>query len=691
MRVSSLIPAVLVLLAFVVAARSEDKPTAAAAPRKIEAFKLQDFLGAPHELKDWSDREFVVVAFLGTECPVAKLYAPRLAELAAKYEPQRVAFVAIDSNQQDTLAEMAAFARVSKIEFPFLKDLANAVADQFGAERTPEVFVLDRERTVRYRGRIDDQYVVGVSRPEPKRHDLALALDELLAGKTVTSAATEAPGCRIGRVNRRPQSGEITYAKHIAPIVQKHCVACHREGEIAPFTLTSHEDLVNWSATIREVIEDRRMPPWHAESDAGKFVNDRRLPEEEKKLLFDWIDNGMPVGNPADLPAPRQFTEGWQIPKPDLVIEMPRPYTVRAKGTVEYQYFPIDLKLDEDKWVVAAEARPGNRSVVHHLILLYVPPGAKYGPPEAALLNALATFAPGIPAWEARPGMARRVPAGSKLYFQVHYTPSGVEATDLSRAGLVFARSKAEIEKHLQANAVVNTRLRIPPKTDNVALKAEYRFGSDMQIVSMLPHMHLRGKAFRIEAAQPGGQRELVLDVPHYDFNWQNIYVFAQPLKVREGTTLFCTATYDNSENNPANPDPSKTVTWGDQTWEEMFVAQFEAVLDEQDLRLGLPKVVSAGENEYQVEFKYRPSGSPEAVYLAGSFNDWKATGMKMEGPDAQGVYAAKIKLKPGTHEYKFVINGKTWRADPGNPEVVGQYGNSVLRIVPGTTAGGAR
>lgn len=678
MRRFSLLLASLVVMSVAARAAEESSPVG----RKIDGFKLQDFLGAAHELKEWSDRDLVVVAFLGTECPVARLYGPRLAELAAEYGPKSVAFVGIDSNQQDTLAEMAGYARTMKIDFPFLKDPANAVADLFGARRTPEVFVLDKQRVVRYWGRIDNQYGVGVSRNEPQRRDLAVALDELLAGKSVTVAATQAPGCHIGRLKRQPERGEISYTKHVAPIVQKHCVACHREGEIAPFTLTSYDDLVNWSATVREVIEDQRMPPWHAKAEPGEFVNDRRLPDDEKKLLFTWMENGMPAGKPEDLPAPPHFTEGWQIPKPDLVVEMPRPFTVPARGTVEYQYFPVALTIDEDKWVVAAEARPGNRSVVHHLILLYVPPGAKYGPAEASLLNSIAVFAPGMPAWEARPGMAKRIPAGSRLYFQVHYTPNGAEATDVSRAGLVFAGTKEkEIEKQLQVNAVVNMRFRIPPQQANVPVQAEYRIGRDMQIVSMLPHMHLRGKSFRIEVANPGEQRKVVVDVPRYDFNWQNSYVFAKPLVVREGATLYCTATYDNSETNPANPDPTKTVTWGDQTWEEMLVAQFEAVLDDQDLRLGLPKARLLGDGEYEVEFKYRPKQPAEAVYLAGSFNEWKPTGHKMEGPDKDGAYSTKIKLKAGQHEYKFVIDGKTWRADPGNPEFAGQYANSVLKI----------
>ena len=578
---------------------------------------MQDFRGAAIDLDQWKDRDLVVVAFVGTECPLAKLYGPRLAELAQQYEPKKVGFVAIDSNAKDTLAEMAHYARVSKIEFPFLKDPANSVADLFGALRTPEVFVLDRQRKIRYRGRVDDQFGFGFTRKEPQRKDLAVALDELLAGNDVSVTFTQVAGCHIGRVNRTPVRGEITYAKHIAAIVQKHCVACHRPGEIGPFALTSHDDVVNWSATIREVVDQQRMPPWHAQAEAGKFLNDRRLPERDKKLLFDWIDNGMPAGNPADLPEPPKFVTGWEIPQPELVLEMPQPFTVPAKGTVEYQYFELSQKFDEDKWIVASEARPGNRAVVHHIILFYIPPGFKRPIQEGSLLNSLATFAPGMPAWQARPGMAKRIPAGSKLYFQVHYTPNGAEAVDLSRAGLVFADPK-QVEKQLRTDAVVNFRLQIPPKSDNVRFEAVHGFGRDMRLVSLLPHMHLRGKAFRIEAVDAEGARKLLLDVPRYDFNWQNSYVFAEPLKMREGTRLQCTAWYDNSENNPANPDPTKTVGWGDQTWEEMLVAQFEAVLDDQNLKLGRPVVKPAGGDEFEVEFKFRP-----ATTAAGRVSRW--------------------------------------------------------------------
>ncbi|HUG90040.1 MAG TPA: redoxin domain-containing protein [Planctomycetaceae bacterium] len=648
--------------------------------RKIDGFKLHDFRGAAHELDDWADRGLLVVAFVGAECPLAKLYAPRLAELAAEYGPRGVGFVAINANQQDSLAELAHYARVHRIEFPLLKDPGNAVADQFGAERTPEVFVLDRERVVRYRGRIDDQYGVGYSRAAPTRRDLAVALDELLARKTVSTPQTAAVGCHIGRVRKQAATGDVTYSKHVAPILQKHCVRCHRDGEIAPFTLTSFADTAGWTETIREVVEQQRMPPWHASPRHGEFANSRRLPDAEKELLLTWIENGAPAGDPADLPEPVEFPEGWTIPQPDLVVQMPAAFAVPARGTVEYQYVKLDHTFDEDTWVVAGEARPGNRAVVHHLVLFFVRPDEPRRITEAALFNALAVFAPGMPAWEAPEGLAKRIPAGSKLYMQLHYTPNGSPQTDQSRAGLVFADPR-RIVKEMTADVALNHEFLIPPGAADHRVEAAYRFRQDMRLVSLFPHMHLRGKSFRYEAEYPDGRREILLDVPRYDFNWQNYYLLAEPRPMPEGTLLRCTAAFDNSEANLANPDPGRAVHWGDQTWDEMMVGQFEAALEHQDLRLGRPRVTPLDGGEFDVEFRFQPDAPAGKVCLAGTFNDWKPDGHALSGPDTSGTYSTTLRLKPGRHEYKFVIDGTIWRADPGNPDQTGFYNNSLLQI----------
>lgn len=342
--------------------------------KRIADFQLQDYLGSPHRLADWSQNKAVAVVFFGVECPLAKLYGPRLDELAKAYEAQGVAFIGINANQQDSLAEIAHYARTHRLEFTLLKDPGNAVADQFGARRTPEVFLLDQERVVRYHGRIDDQYGVGYARAKPERQDLKAAIDELLAGKDISQPATRPVGCYIGRLNRKPPTGDITYAKHVAPLLQKRCVRCHRPGEIAPFALLSYRDVIGWTETIREVIEDGRMPPWHANPEVGHFANDVRLTEDERRLIFRWLDNGAPEGDPADLPEPARFVEGWRISQPDVEFAMPKPFTVPAKGVVDYQHFVIDPGFKEDKWIQQAEVRPGNRAVVHHLIIYYVPP-----------------------------------------------------------------------------------------------------------------------------------------------------------------------------------------------------------------------------------------------------------------------------------------------------------------------------
>jgi peroxiredoxin len=648
--------------------------------RQIENFQLHDYLGTQHSLEELSEKKAVVVVFLGVECPLAKLYGPRLAELADRYQEQGVAFVGIDSNRQDTLVELAHYARTHGIEFPLLKDPGNAVADQFGARRTPEVFLLDGQRRVRYWGRIDDQYGVGYARPSVQREDLAAALDELLKDAEIREPMKEPVGCLIGKVMRTSPAGDVTYARDIAPIVQQHCVACHRPGEVAPFELTQYEDVAAWADTIQEVIHAGRMPPWHANPQHGKFANDARLPEEAKQKIEEWIAGGCPQGDLKDLPPPREFHEGWYIPQPDLVLRMPEPFEVPAKGTVEYQHFTIDPGWTEDKWIKAAECRPGNRAVTHHLILFFHPPGKEEIDEGEALFNSIVGFAPGLPPSIYPEGVYRRVPAGSKLIIQAHYTPNGTPQTDQSEVGLVFA-DPASLRREMQVAAALNFQFRIPPGADNFRIVASRKFEQDSLLYALTPHMHLRGKSFRFEAVYPDGSEEILLDVPRYDFNWQNTYGLAEPKRMPEGAQIRCTAHYDNSAENLVNPDPTKTVKWGDQTWQEMMIGTFSIALADQDLARGMPRIEALGDDEYEVTFSYRPTEKVEAVYLAGTFNDWKPAGLRMEGPDENGSYTIRQKLAAGVYEYKYVLDGKRWRFDPGNPTQTGFYHNSRLRV----------
>ncbi|HEX3451043.1 MAG TPA: redoxin domain-containing protein, partial [Isosphaeraceae bacterium] len=267
-----------------------------AAPRLSDGFQLQDFRGAIHSLDDVRDRKMVVIAFLGVECPVVSQYAPRLVELAGKFEPKGVAFFAIDANQQDSPSAMGRFAKENALPFPFLKDVGNELADRLQVQRTPEVVVLDAERAIRYRGRIDDQFDRGVHRSAPLRSDLAIVLEELLAGRDVSVAKTDAVGCRVGRI-RRPGHGEVTYAKQVARILNDRCVACHRPGDIAPFSLTTYKQAAGWADTIAEVVRDGRMTPWHVSPQYGKFRNDINLSDDEKRLIAAWVADGAPAGD----------------------------------------------------------------------------------------------------------------------------------------------------------------------------------------------------------------------------------------------------------------------------------------------------------------------------------------------------------------------------------------------------------
>ncbi len=566
--------------------------------KKITGFTARDFHGKSVSLADFSDSKLVVVAFLGTECPLAKLYAPRLEELSREFADRGVAVVGVNSNQQDSITELAHYASEYKLDFPLLKDAGNVIADQFGAIRTPEVFLLDADRVVRYWGRIDDQFGfqgkgIAYQRNEPKRRDLAVAIEEQLAGKPISQPVAANQGCHIGRVKKPQADSEVTYANHIATVLNKNCVFCHRAGQIAPFPLTSYDETVGWAEMIREVTSEQRMPPWHADPKFGHFRNDARLSDEEKELIVKWVDAGAPAGDLSQAPAPPKFAEGWQIPKPDEVIYMAdEPYEVPASGSVEYQRFVVDPGWTEDKWVRSIECVPGNPAVVHHIIVYLVPPGVTPSGQAGRLRsNWLGAFAPGLRQVPLPEGYARYVQKGSKLMFELHYTANGTPQKDRSYAGFGFADPKT-VKKEVAVQNAGNFAFKIPPGDPNYEVDSEFVFRQNALLMSVAPHMHLRGKDFLYELIYPDGKQETVLWVPNYDFGWQTTYELAEPKYVPRGTKLHCVAHFDNSSDNLANPDPTKEVGWGEQTWEEMMFGWFEMALADQDLTK--PAVASA-------------------------------------------------------------------------------------------------
>jgi len=554
--------------------------------RTLDEFTLRDYRGKQFSLSDYADKQIVVLAFLGTECPLAKLYAPRLADLHKRYGDRGVAFLGINANVQDSITEIAAHARRHELSFPVLKDVGNRLADRLGAVRTPEIFVLDKHRVVRYWGRIDDQYQVGgVIHDEPRRHDLARALDEMLIGWPVSKKVTEACGCHIGRVQSPNENGAVTFSSQIARIFNRRCVECHREGQIAPFALTQYKEAAGWAEMIDEVVEENRMPPWHASGRHGDFANDRRLTPQEKRLIHQWVVDGAPEGNRSQAPDLPQFAEGWDLPrKPDMVIPMSRrPFEVSAEEPVNYQYFEIDPGFREDKWIKAIQCRPGNYAVVHHILLFIRRGQNRFDQGEGYL----GVYVPGMRSQVFPDGMAKFVPAGTKLMMQVHYAPVGTRQQDLSHIGFLFA--DPDEVKYGVVSASVGTRsLHIPAgAADHQVQAATSELKTEIQILSMMPHMHFRGKSFSYELVRESGGRETLLDVPRYDPNWQTAYHLSQPLRLPVGSKLRCRAVYDNSAANLNNPDPTVAVRFGPKTEDEMMFGYFDyAVPREMFLRM---------------------------------------------------------------------------------------------------------
>jgi len=389
-----------------------------------------------------------------------------------------------------------------------------------------------------------------------------------------------------------------TFYRDVLPVLQQKCQNCHRKGEAAPMPLTAYDEVRPWARAIREAVLTRRMPPWFADPHHGEFTNDSRLTAQESGTLVAWVDAGSPEGAPKDAPPTREFVEGWTIGTPDVVYELPADFAVPASGTVPYMLFVVPTGFKEDKWIEKIEIRPGNRSVVHHAVLQVRAPGTKYimdaqpGVPFEAPLDpvktgedrgegefgflpgegveAVAVFVPGGAGNPGAPGCARLVKAGSDFIFEMHYTLNGKPAIDRTRVGIIFSRTPP-VRRVINA-LIVNERLRIPPGAANHASHARIRLHQDVEITSLMPHMHLRGKAFTFRAIYPDGSEEILLDVPSYDFNWQLTYYLKTPKRLPVGSFLECVAHYDNSPNNPFNPDSSKEVRWGNQTWEEMLI-----------------------------------------------------------------------------------------------------------------------
>ena len=529
-----------------------------------------------------------VLIFASTECPLVDLYLPTLDSLHREYEERGVRFLLINADPGDSFTRVAGHAWEKGIPFPVLKDFEQKVATLLGASRTPEVFVLDAGRRLRYRGRIDDQYTVTHRRVAPAGRELKDSLEALIAGRPVAVSRTIATGCVIDYSGNPVAEEPLTWGGDIASIVETGCLECHRKGGIGQIALDSYRKVRRFSRTIREVVTEERMPPWHADPHYGSFANNRSLRDGERQKLIAWIDQGCPEGEPVALDNAE--VGEWAIGTPDRIISIPEEQVVPATGVVDYRYFRVDPGFTEDVWVQAAEARPGNLEVVHH-ILVYIVGPEEHPFDENGNTSVLVGWAPGDMPSILPPGVACRIPAGKSLVFEMHYTPNGTETTDRSSIALRFAGNPPERE--LRTNIMWQRDLRIPAGKDWHEDSSTLVFEQDSRILYLMPHMHLRGIAARYTLTLPDGTSSTLLSTPYYDFNWQSVYRFEEPLKVPAGASLTITGAWDNSADNPGNPDPSREVLWGEQTWDEMLNGWVhyihERTIEESSQLAGLP------------------------------------------------------------------------------------------------------
>jgi peroxiredoxin len=578
------------------AGRAGDPPPRAPAvvvdPDKLQLTDAAD--GKPYPLRQLAGPKATVVFFAGSECPVAQAYEQRLSQLAPELEARGVKLLAVSSNDGDTLDTLRAHRAAAKLPYPLYLDEGGRLAETVGAVVTSEVALLDPEGRAVYQGRIDDQVSLAGRRASARQHELADAVDALLAGRPVAVPRTRAAGCYLARRPKAERAADVTYAKQVAPLVQKYCVTCHRRGQAGPMALETYEQVAAWSRTVLDVLQRNQMPPSRLAPPDPRYGEFLHMPEptpQEIDVVARWVAAGAPRGAagkppgkpPAPAPASRAKPDAdadvdWLIGEPDLVVSMPQTFTVPASGVVPYQYYDLMRYTGDERWVEAIEIRPTVRSVVHHANVYMDQPELLTVGFDAG--ERWASYAPGRPPTTFPAGVARRLPKNAKLTLEVHYTPDGVEREDRIRIGIRFARKPPRYETRSIPLGTLN--FEIPPHAASHEVTGTYTLKGDARIAAFTPHMHDRGKDFRYEAVLPDGTVRTLLSVPRYNFKWQFVYVPKEMIALPKGTVLRAIAHYDNSDDNPRNPDPSATVSFGYQTFEEMMFGFVELVYDEE-------------------------------------------------------------------------------------------------------------
>jgi thiol-disulfide isomerase/thioredoxin len=548
---------------------------------QVEQLTFKDIRYLPRTLSDLGEAKAYVIVFTTTGCPLVQRYLPRLKEMAAEYREQGVQFLAMNVGANDSIQDMAYQALEYGADFPFVKDIENECAKTLGATRTPEVVILDSERRIRYRGRVDNQYRLSGIKPQADREDLREAILDLLANRAVKTKNTPVDGCAIS-FGGSSAKASLTYARDIAPLINKQCVVCHRPGTEAPFALTSYEKVAARASSIAEVVEDRRMPPWFAHEHFGKFTNERKLTDEERDKIVHWARGGKLAGDLSKAPRPPEFASTkWQIGEPDLVIRAGQVEKLAAVGYIPYRYVMLPYVFPHDTWVQGVEIMPSNPRVVHHANLAFASLTQGFDVDR----NFITGKVPGGIPVDLGSGVAVLIPKGSVLALQIHYVTTGKEEEDQISVGLRFAREP--VRKRLKYKIIADYKFRIPPGAPAHPVSAQKQLECDATGIGLFSHMHLRGKDSSFFAHYPDGKDETLLVLPNYNFDWQLSYTWERGTRhFPKGTKIECISHFDNSAFNPYNPDPKATVKNGLQTHQEMMQGFFFYTDDSENLNI---------------------------------------------------------------------------------------------------------
>jgi peroxiredoxin len=540
---------------------------------RVDDFQLLDHMGVAHRLFYYSDAPAIVVMTQGNGCPIVRNAVPAYRQVRDNYQEQGVKFFLLNSNLQDNKTTIAKEVADFGFDIPVLVDENQLVGESLNVTRTAEVFVIDpKSRKVVYHGPVDDRLTYQNQKAKAEFSYLSDALDAVIAGETVKISQVDAPGCIVNFPERdnKERHTNISYHDTIAPILEERCVECHQVGGIGPWAMTSYDMIKGFSPMIREVIRTDRMPPWHSDPNIGSFLHDRSLTSKEIKTLVHWIEAGSPRGEGYDpLADPRESLPDWPLGVPDLILTVPS-FDVPATGVVDYQRPYVVNPLEEGKWLRASTVKVGSRESVHHVLTGYLKEIPKSGQSNEVRWGAsVGGYAVGAESMIAREGLGTYIPAGGAIGLQMHYTPFGREVTDTTQIGLYFYDKRPP--RMLRNSVIMDFSIEIPPEKANHAETAYLEFPKDAELFYAFPHAHYRGQSSTLAIRYPDGREEMILSLPKYDFNWQRAYEFKDPIKVPAGAKLIARYTYDNSTQNAANPDPSKKIVWGDQSFEEML------------------------------------------------------------------------------------------------------------------------